>query len=99
MALLTPPPACRVILSAPMPVSTTTAITVAAPEAESAFTPGVYVTDGCRLFRVVSPGASLFPSADLEDCHTLRVERYYSDELYAMHLKRVPPAACADPYP
>lgn len=56
---------------------------------EEEFTPGVYVTDGQRLFRVVSPGQSLFPSAELEDCMTLEVERYFSDELYAMRLHRV----------
>ncbi|HWD85513.1 MAG TPA: hypothetical protein VG321_07160 [Solirubrobacteraceae bacterium] len=54
------------------------------------FSPGVYVTDGTRLFRVISPGQSLFPSAELEDCETLEVDRYFSDELYAMHLHRVP---------
>jgi hypothetical protein len=56
---------------------------------EAQFVPGVYVTDGTRLFRVVSPGRSLFPSADLEDCRTLRVERFLSEELYAMRLHRV----------
>ena len=53
--------------------------------------PGVYVTDGERLFRVVSPGRSLFPSAELEDCASLEVERYFADELYAMRLHRVQP--------
>lgn len=57
--------------------------------AEEQFVPGVYVTDGKRLFRVISPGRSLFPSAELEDCRTLRVERFFSDELYAMRLHRV----------
>jgi hypothetical protein len=51
--------------------------------------PGVYVTDGVRLFRVIAPGQSLFPSAELEDCLTLEVDRYFSDELYAMRLHRV----------
>jgi hypothetical protein len=55
--------------------------------------PGVYVTDGTRLLRVVSPGGSLFPCAELEDCQTLEVERYFSDELYAMRLKRIDPSA------
>ncbi|HWD63821.1 MAG TPA: hypothetical protein VG405_01480 [Solirubrobacteraceae bacterium] len=60
-----------------------------AEQARDELAPGVYVTDGTRLFRVVSPGRSLFPSAELEDCHTLEVDRYFSDELYAMHLHRV----------
>jgi hypothetical protein len=30
-----------------------------------------------------------FPSAELEDCHTLEVDRYYADELFAMRLYRV----------
>ncbi len=51
--------------------------------------PGVYVTDGTRLFRVVSPHQSLFPTAELEDCTSLEVESYTSDELYAMRLRRV----------
>jgi hypothetical protein len=54
---------------------------------------GVYVTDGHRLFRVVSPGRSLFPCAELEDCLTLEVDRYFSDELYEMRLQRVVPLA------
>jgi hypothetical protein len=58
-------------------------------EAIETFSAGVYVTDGYHLFRVVSPGQSLFPSAELEDCHTLEVDRYYADELYAMRLHRV----------
>ena len=63
---------------------------VSAPEqAGDEVSPGVYVTDGTRLFRVISPGQSLFPSAELEDCETLEVDRYFSDELYAMHLHRV----------
>lgn len=53
------------------------------------FAPGVYVTDGVRLFRVISPGQSLFPSAELEDCMTLEVDRYFSDQLFAMRLHRV----------
>jgi len=53
------------------------------------FAPGVYVTDGQRLFRVIRPGESLFPSAELEDCMTLEIDRYFSDELYAMRLHRV----------
>ena len=63
---------------------------VSAPEqAADEVSAGVYVTDGTRLFRVISPGQSLFPSAELEDCLTLEVDRYFSDELYAMRLHRV----------
>lgn len=58
-------------------------------EDSDAFRPGVYVTDGIRLFRVIRPDQSLFPSAELEDCLTLQVDRYFSDELYAMRLHRV----------
>lgn len=56
---------------------------------EEPFVPGVYVTDGTRLFRVISPGRSLFPCAELEDCLTLQVQRFFSDELCAMRLHRV----------
>lgn len=67
-----------------------TTIRVGAEQGEDEpFVPGVYVTDGARLFRVISPGRSLFPCADLEDCLTLRVERFFSDDLYAMRLHRV----------
>lgn len=69
----------------------TTRVTEGAEQAES-FAPGVYVTDGVRLFRVISPGQSLFPSAELEDCMTLEVDRYFSDELFSMRLHRVEPA-------
>lgn len=66
---------------------------------QPAFTPGIYLTDGTRLYRVISPGRSLFPSAELEDCLTLEVERYDSDELRVMGLQRVelrdPPASPA----
>ena len=53
------------------------------------FAPGVYVTDGTRLFRVISPGGSLFPSVELEDCLTLAVERYLSRDLQSLRLHRV----------
>jgi hypothetical protein len=65
-----------------------TTVTEGAGQTEQ-FAPGVYVTDGIRLFRVISPGQSLFPSAELEDCITLEVHRYFSDELFAMRLHRV----------
>jgi hypothetical protein len=51
--------------------------------------PGVYVTDGTRLYRVLSPKRSLFPMAVLEDCETLGIEPYDADALYTMHLRRV----------
>lgn len=70
-----------------MSVTTARTAPIEAPAEE--FSAGVYVTDGTRLFRVISPGQSLFPSAELEDCLTLEIERYFSDELYAMRLHRV----------
>jgi hypothetical protein len=51
-----------------------------------------YVTDGRRLFRVVSlfdPDAS--PAAELEDCMTLEIERYSPDDLFGMALRPVQP--------
>jgi hypothetical protein len=57
----------------------------------SDFEPGSYVTDGWRLFRVVSPiDPGVQPSlAWLEDCMTLSVESYTSDELWEMDLRLV----------
>lgn len=74
-------------------MSVTTAETTPVQPLTQEFAPGVYVTDGYRLFRVISPGQSLFPSAELEDCLTLEVDRYFSDELYAMRLHRVRPGS------
>jgi len=52
---------------------------------------GGYVTDGRKLFRVVSQfafaGERLF--ASLEDCLTLDVRDYSPGELYAMRLQAV----------
>ena len=53
--------------------------------------PGVYLTDGRDLFRVVSrlgaeSGRML---ASLEDCRTLDVCHYTPDELYRMQLRLV----------
>jgi hypothetical protein len=57
--------------------------------------PGVYLTDGRDLFRVVSrlgsDGGRML--ASLEDCVTLEVSHYTPDELYRMQLRRVPPGA------
>lgn len=53
--------------------------------------PGSYVTDGRRLFRVVSqfnPGGRDV-LASLEDCLTLEVASYAPDELYSMGIRRV----------
>jgi len=53
--------------------------------------PGHYLTDGARLFRVVSglvPGGGTV-SAALEDCYTLEIESYSPDELYHMGLRLV----------
>ena len=56
--------------------------------------PGYYLTDGHRLFRVVSQFmTTLTPYADLEDCATLAVVRYTPTELYAMGLRSVHRAA------
>lgn len=52
---------------------------------------GSYVTDGHRLFRVVSQfafvGDHVF--AWLEDCFTLEVQRYAPSELHEMGLRPV----------
>jgi hypothetical protein len=49
-----------------------------------------YVTDGRRLFRVVSlfdPNSDAV--AELEDCMTLEIGRYSPDDLYRMGLRPV----------
>jgi hypothetical protein len=57
---------------------------------------GSYVTDGRKLFRVVSQfafaGDHLF--ASLEDCLTLEVQPYAPGELQKMGLRPVPTARC-----
>lgn len=52
---------------------------------------GGYVTDGRRLFRVVSQFATVGENvfASLEDCHTLEVQAYSPGELCAMGLRPV----------
>ena len=47
-----------------------------------------YVTDGLRLFRVVSPLAVPpdWTSAELEDCMTLERDTYSPGELWQMRL-------------
>lgn len=53
--------------------------------------PEGYLTDGRRLFRVVSPFDSRgpSPSALLEDCATLEIRAYSACELAEMRLQRV----------
>jgi hypothetical protein len=64
--------------------------TVVSSQAPPEFTPGRYMTDGRRLFRVVSPFEGMeLRSAELEDCLTLQVGRYSADELFGMGLKPV----------
>jgi len=52
---------------------------------------GGYLTDGRRLFRVVSQfttaGEDMF--ASLEDCLTLEIEAYAPGELWAMTLRPI----------
>ncbi|MGA2321109.1 MAG: hypothetical protein ABSG95_10285 [Solirubrobacteraceae bacterium] len=52
---------------------------------------GGYVTDGRRLFRVVSQPAAggEYLSAALEDCYTLAVQAYAPRELREMRLRAV----------
>jgi hypothetical protein len=52
---------------------------------------GAYLTDGERLFRVVSqfPANTHQPFASLEDCLTLQVQAYSPGELEAMRLRPV----------
>jgi hypothetical protein len=52
---------------------------------------GSYLTDGRRLFRVVSQFAPAGEDAfaSLEDCRTLRVQAYAPGELQAMKLKTI----------
>ena len=58
--------------------------------AEPAEGRGRYVTDGRRLFRVVSALDPLLgEAAELENCRTLEVRSYTPDELIDMRLRRV----------
>ena len=52
---------------------------------------GSYVTDGRRLFRVVTrfPARHESPIALLEDCHTLEVTPFSPDELFELGLRLV----------
>lgn len=64
----------------------------------STCSPMRYVTDGRRLFRIVSlfqPGAAR-PVAELEDCMTLEIGRYTPDDLFEMRLRPVNPGERID---
>lgn len=61
------------------------------PRADERAIANRYLTDGRRLFRVVSefsPGTKA-PTALLEDCSTLAVKPYSPTELYEMGLRPV----------
>lgn len=61
------------------------------PARSEVLAPGHYLTDGVRLFRVVSRFTSHDEnaSASLEDCYTLEIESYSPDELYSIGLRQV----------
>jgi hypothetical protein len=61
------------------------------PSAGHPFAAGNYLTDGRRLFRVLSQIAAGEPDsrARLEDCLTLEVGSYAARELYSMRLRIV----------
>lgn len=60
-------------------------------EATAQVAPNAYVTDGLRLFRVVSPlrWSDGYVTADMEDCMTLDVRAYTPTELWSMRLRVV----------
>jgi hypothetical protein len=63
----------------------------AEPTTGDEFARGYYLTDGRRLFRVVSQfTTTLSPYAELEDCMTLTVDRYTPTELWVMGIHSVP---------
>jgi hypothetical protein len=72
-------------------------ITPRSPIPASALTGDAYLTDGRRLFRVVSAldPRREHPVARLEDCQTLSVSAYSAGELYGMRLRTVIPASSA----
>ena len=55
---------------------------------------GSYLSDGVRLFRVVSPPTTVRERTfvRLEDCRTLEVQAYPPSELDSMGLRAVQPA-------
>ena len=71
------------------------------PDTPAPFAPGEYLTDGRRLFRVVSrldPRAA-YGFAVLEDCLTLEVNGYSPDDLVAMDLRTVARTREEEPAP
>ena len=70
---------------------------ILAADLDHVIAPEAYVTDGIHLYRVVSPLDWVQDKAYavLEDCRTLKVRSYSSDDLWAMNLRLVsltPPA-------
>ena len=65
---------------------------ILAADLDHVIVPDAYVTDGIHLYRIVS-GLDWVQGrayAVLEDCRTLRVRSYSSDDLWAMNLRPVP---------
>ena len=62
---------------------------------------GAYLTDGIDLYRVVRPldDPPRVETADLENCWTLAVHTYTSDELWRMGLRTVREPAVTAPNP
>ncbi len=61
------------------------------------YLPGVYLTDGRRLYRIVSrltwsDGCHI---ASLEECQSLEVITFTADELHTMRLRLVHRGGCA----
>lgn len=61
------------------------------PIVEDATTRDAYLTDGADLYRVVRPldDPPRSETAELENCWTLEVHTYTSEELYRMGLRPV----------
>ncbi len=64
---------------------------------QDAYLPGVYLTDGRNLYRIVSrltwsDGCHI---ASLEDCQSLEVITFTADELHTMRLRLVHRDDCA----
>jgi len=61
------------------------------PAGSAPFAPGEYLTDGRRLFRVISrlDPRDAYRLALLEDCLTLELTGYSPDDLVAMNLRTV----------
>ncbi len=67
---------------------------ILAAELDHVVTPEAYLTDGTELYRVVSAldWVQGIAYAVLEDCRTLKVRSYSTDDLWAMNLRAVPVA-------